>query len=369
MTPQTVTQDTQAPTSLRPADGKVVTLRDAVREVESQFDAMHEQFAVALPPHINAKKFKSVVVTAINLNPELMRADRRSLWNACMKAAADGLMPDGREGALVIFNTKMSVNGKDAWVKAVQWMPMIAGIIKKIRQSGEVSSVGARIVYHNETISPGNDAEGNPMPPRFRYTIEDGEERVYHDPILFGDRGPFVGVYAYANFKDGTKEFEPLNKADIDKMRAVSRSSSKGPWSEWFEEMAKKSAIRRLSKRLPLTADIMSAVMRDDPATEIDAVRAEQRALMDQARVQLGAPAVLEYAPDAEALAWTEQLVANAVTGLAAMGTAADLDEFNRLTREMITEEPITDEDKVRLTGNFNAAYLERVRAIEKAKT
>ena len=97
-----------------------VIFKDQVRRTENEFRA-------ALPAHIPVERFKRVVMTAVVNNPSLLDADRRSLFDSAMKAAQDGLLPDGREGALVIFNAKQ--NG--GWIKKVQWMPMIAGILKK----------------------------------------------------------------------------------------------------------------------------------------------------------------------------------------------------------------------------------------------
>ena len=37
-------------------------------------------------------------------------------------------LPNGKEAALVVYNTKVKRNGTDVWIKAVQYMPMIAGI-------------------------------------------------------------------------------------------------------------------------------------------------------------------------------------------------------------------------------------------------
>lgn len=285
------TTKTDAATHPAPAPRQALTMADAVNEVAVQMDARREQFSVSLPPHISSEKFKSTVLTAVNLNPDLMRADRRSLFNSCSKAAADGLLPDGREGALVIYKTKEGKDdaGRDRWIQKVQWMPMVYGIIKKIRQSGEIASIGARIVYQAETVPPTNadgtvlcDPTGRPLPPRFRYIISDGEERLEHEPLLWGERGPMVLVYAYARFKDGTKEYEPMTKADLDKIQKSSKSKDRdgnpyGPWKDWYDEMAKKSAIRRLAKRLPLSAEIMTTISRDDDLNEIDIARLEAR--------------------------------------------------------------------------------------------
>ena len=75
--------------------------------LRGQLSAMSPQFAAALPSHITAEKFQRVVMTVVQQQPDLMVADRRTLLASCMKCAADGLIPDGREAALVIFNTKI----------------------------------------------------------------------------------------------------------------------------------------------------------------------------------------------------------------------------------------------------------------------
>ena len=70
--------------------------KNAISEVRLQLDTMIGQFAAVLPRHIPVERFGRVVLTAVQTNPVLSNVERRSLWNACMKAAQDGLMPDGR---------------------------------------------------------------------------------------------------------------------------------------------------------------------------------------------------------------------------------------------------------------------------------
>lgn len=239
-----------------------------------------EDFAPSLPSHIAPERFERVVLTAVNLNPDLLKADRRSLYNACAKSASDGLLPDGRDGALVIFNTKDG----DGWIKKVQWMPMVAGIIKKARQSGEIASLGARIVYQNE-IDQG----------RFAHKVIDGIPKVDHDPILWGDRGKPVLVYSFVQFKDGMVDFEFLHADDVAKIRNVSRSKDKGPWKDWEEEMWKKSAIRRHAKRLPISSELFDTIARDDEGTEFQHQRAEaETAILAAAKNQFGGDGIID---------------------------------------------------------------------------
>lgn len=229
-------------------------------KLQEQFDTREASFKAALPAHIPVERFMRVVMTATQRNPDLVAADRVSLFNSALLAAQDGLLPDGREGALVIYNTKKG----NEWVKSVQWMPMIAGILKKCRNSGELSSVESHTVHAND---------------KFSYRIGIDEQPV-HEPDWFGDRGAVVGVYAVAKLKDGTRVSEIMGKTEIEKVRNVSRSKDKGPWVDWWEEMARKTVLRRLSKRLPISSDLDDLIRRDDALYDFDGARqdAQQRA-------------------------------------------------------------------------------------------
>ena len=256
-------------------------------QIAQQLEKMKPQLGAVLPTHIKVDQFNRVVMTAINLNPQLVAADRRSLFNSCNRCAADGLLPDGREAALVTFANQ------------VQYMPMVFGIIKKLRNSGEIASITARMVYEKELAEA-----------RFRFVIEDGQERLQHEPMLTGDRGKPALVYATAKFKDGTVQNEVMTVADVEKVRAVSRSKGNGPWTQWWEEMARKTVIRRLSKYLPLSAEdhrLMQDQAEDTEFEELkrDALAAAPQSL-DAARM-LGGPADTETPHDAETGEVTEE--------------------------------------------------------------
>lgn len=200
----------------------------------------------ALPSHIKPEKFQRVVLTVAQQSPDLLLADRKSLLGSCMRCAADGLVPDGREAALVIFNTK---NKAGVWEKRVQYMPMVAGIQKRVRNSGEISSIEAHVIHEHDAFvwRQGLDAS------------------IEHTPKFPGDRGKPIGAYAVAKFKDGSApQFEVMDVAEIDRVRAVSKSKDSGPWVQWWSEMARKTVFRRLSKWLPMDAEADDLLQRDD---------------------------------------------------------------------------------------------------------
>jgi phage RecT family recombinase len=227
----------------------------------ASFMKMESQFELALPPHMPPDRFMRVVLTAVNGNPDLLKADRASLFEAAMKAAQDGLLPDGREGALVIYNTKLPKKNDDQadqWIKKVQWMPMIQGILKKVRNSGELLTITAHVVYTNDV---------------FKYVLGD-DERIDHEPTL-EERGTPRLVYAIAKTKDGGVYREIMTLKDVEKVRAVSKAKDGPAWKNWWDEMSKKVVLRRLSKRLPTSSDLDDLLRRDDDLYDFSGKRAD----------------------------------------------------------------------------------------------
>lgn len=216
------------------------------------------QFSAVLPSHISPDQFQRVATTAIQNAPELLEADQKSLLNSLMKSAQDGLLPDGREGALVVYNTNIAKQGQPPnWIKQVQWMPMIGGILKKIRQSGQVKFITARVVY---------DAD------EFDFWIDETGEHLKHRPS-FKNRGDVQLVYAMATANDGTLYVEVLNVDDVEKIRQSSKSSNSPAWKNWWNGMAEAKTLRKLSKRLPLSNELMTVIQRDDESHEFESMR------------------------------------------------------------------------------------------------
>lgn len=194
-------------------------------------------FKMSLPPQIPSAKFIRVAQTAIRQNPNLAGLDKASLYAAFHKCAADGLLPDGREAAIVPFKGKAT------------YMPMIQGICKKARNSGEIKTINAQIVYKNDA---------------YEHWIDESGEHFKHVPAR-GDRGEVHLVYAFAQTKDEGVFFEELNMADIQAIEKMSRAED-GPWKGPFKtEMMRKSALRRLLKyRVPSSTDVDEIIRADD---------------------------------------------------------------------------------------------------------
>lgn len=214
----------------------VATIDPRRSAVIADVSRMEKQFAMALPEHVSPERFCRVVITAINSNPDLMKAERDSVLSAAMKCAQDGLLPDGKEAALVVYAGR------------AQYLPMIAGVLTKVRRSGELKTISAHVVYEHDTYS---------------YQLGD-QERIDHTPRADGPRGKAIAVYAIAHTKDGGIYREWMSIEEVNQVRNVSRAKNAGPWVAWWGEMARKTVLRRLAKRLPMSTDLMQVFQRDD---------------------------------------------------------------------------------------------------------
>lgn len=237
--------DTNTPV---PATATPVRELTPIEAVRATLARMQPEFEAALPPQIPVQRFIRTLITTVQMQPDLLQADRRTLFAACMKAAQDGLLLDGREAAPVIFRKKDRDGG---WTSVVQYMPMIGGILKKMRNSGELAMINAHVVYEAD---------------QFEYRLGD-DEHIAHKPHLGPNRGRPIAAYAIARTKDGSVWREVMSVDDIEKVRNVSRAKDSGPWVSFWDEMARKTVIRRLAKRLPSSADIDQVFDNDNEAS------------------------------------------------------------------------------------------------------
>jgi recombination protein RecT len=202
-----------------------------IEVLRGQLEARGPEYGRALPAGIKPERFQRIALTAVTLNPKLLQCSRGSLLTQIMKCAQDGLVPDGREAAIIPFKTK------DGMV--AQYIAMVAGVRKLVLQSPEVSVFEQRVVYAKE-----------------RFVVRFGDKPgIQHKPVLKGERGEVVAAYSVATMANGFKSFEVMTLAEIEKVREVSRSKDKGPWVDWFEEMCRKTVAKRHAKMLPLSSE------------------------------------------------------------------------------------------------------------------
>jgi recombination protein RecT len=242
---------------------------------------MRTEIGKALPKDIDPDRFIRTIITAVQLNDDLIYADRRSLFAACMRAAQDGLFPDGREAVFNIYNTKVKVKEGnrtvDQWVKMVQYLPMVRGLLKAMRNSGEIAHIDAAAVYERD---------------EFRFTRGD-DPKIEHEPYLGeDDPGQIFAAYIIVRLNNGEAHREVMPRRDIEKTRLASKNAGgdNSPWTKWYDQMAIKAVIKRAAKLLPNSSDRLDRVIdHDNEAMGFDAFN--QRGV-DAATVTVDASAV-----------------------------------------------------------------------------
>src|SRR5271163_2066392 len=77
--------------------------KEQMSRVVATVRGQEEKYRGLLPSDVDAEDFINAFIISVNKTPRLLEADRDSLYLGLLSAASDGLKPDGREGALVIF--------------------------------------------------------------------------------------------------------------------------------------------------------------------------------------------------------------------------------------------------------------------------
>lgn len=211
----------------------VATRPQSEEVVEGVLVQMEEKFGAALPAHIPPQRFLRVALSAV-ANPVIAKAKqspagRKSIFDACLRAASDGLLLDGREAALAPYGD------------TVQYQPMVAGIMKKARNSGEIAAIFSQVVYENDEFVMDYVTDGAPLT---------------HRPAK-GVRGNPIGAYALARLKTG--EWTQPEYMTVDEIEYVRKTFSKQPnglmWTKSWGEGARKTVIRKAAKYWPSSTD------------------------------------------------------------------------------------------------------------------
>ena len=220
------------------ARGKPVTLNDYIKKMQGEI-------AKALPSVITPERFTRMTLTAVNSNPELAKCDKLSFLAAMMSAAQLGLEPNTPLGQAYILPFKNNKKG----ITEVQFQIGYKGLIDLAYRSGEVELVQAQCVYENDTFE-------------CEYGIEPKLKHIPADK----NRGELIKVYAMFRTKSGGYGFEVMSVEDI-KQHAQKYSKAYGsqysPWKTSFEEMAKKTVLKRVLKYAPLKSDFVRGITQD----------------------------------------------------------------------------------------------------------
>lgn len=215
---------------------------DPVLTIRRYLKSMEREIAQALPRHLTAERLIRMALTLIRYNPKLLECSIQSLLGAIMLAAQLGLEPGplGHCYFVPFWNKKTGSF-------EVQFIVGYKGYLDLAWRSGRLLSIAVREVCQNDKF-------------QFRFGLNDV---LIHEPAL-ENRGEPTRWYLVAQFKDGGYHIDVVGKQEVEERRARSRAANDGPWVTDYNEMAKKTVIRKNSRYLPLSAEHQLALAVDE---------------------------------------------------------------------------------------------------------
>ena len=214
------------------------------------------------------ERFISTTSRLLLQNSNILRtATPESILDSIMQAASLGLEPLTDDGAIVVYGS------------TARFQPMYRGYLKRIRNSGQVQDIDTQVVYENDEFEhqQGTDPWIKHVPFRVQ---KDTEGNVTQD------RGGYRGAYAWALMPSGKYIIEWMDEAEINYVRDTFSQASRNdsPWRTSWGEMARKTVLRRLAKRLPASA-VNMLLEADSEADNAERTMQQLNAPVDQARL------------------------------------------------------------------------------------
>lgn len=258
-----------------------------VAQFRDFLEKQRHQIAAALPKHVSPDRMIRLACTEFSKNPLLQKCTPVSVFGSIIQASQLGL-EIGVLGQAYLVPYR---NNKAGGIYEAQMIPGYKGLIALARRSGEVTSIETHIVYARDEFD----------------LVLGIESSVKHIPFLEGDRGAPRLVYGVAKFKDGGHHFEWMPLTEVDRIRSRSKASNNGPWVTDYEQMVRKTLIRRMANYLPMSIELANAIQIGDAADaghkatiDGDFVTVEENVIDDvTSQAESAAPALTEQQPAA----------------------------------------------------------------------
>lgn len=231
-----VIQSKKQQNQMQAAENKQLTMRDYVKKMSGAIEQ-------ALPTVITPERFTRMVFTALSTNPQLNNCTPDSFVGAMMTAAQLGVEPNTALGQAYI------IPYRNKGTLEAQFQLGYKGLIDLAYRSGEVSIIQAHEVYENDT---------------FEYELG-LDPKLKHIPAA-KNRGNVISYYAMFKTKDGGYGFEVMSREDVEahaQKYSKAYNSYSSPWKSNFDEMAKKTVLKRVLKYAPLKSDFAKQVAQD----------------------------------------------------------------------------------------------------------
>ena len=231
-------------TSIQKAAETSAMQKNQKHTMQEYIQKMQGEIKKALPSVLTPERFTRIVLSALSTNPQLSATTPSSFLGAMMTAAQLGVEPNTPLGQayLIPYRNKGTLE--------CQFQLGYKGLIDLAYRSGEISVIQAHTVYEND---------------EFEYELG-LEPKLHHVPCK-GEKGAPIYFYGMFKTKDGGYGFEVMSVEDV---RAFAKKFSKSynsgfsPWTTNFEEMAKKTVLKRALKYAPLKTEFVRGMAADE---------------------------------------------------------------------------------------------------------
>ncbi len=215
-----------------------LTTQNSNLTIELLLEKGKEEISKALPKIIESDRFIRTALTEIRKNPSLQRCKPLSVCAAVMQAAQLGLEFGSALGQLYLIPYKDEAT----------LMIGYRGLINLVRRSGKIKSIYAHCVYDGDF---------------FEYELGT-DPKIIHKPVGLQNQASITHAYAIAKLENDEIQMEVMTRQSIEYIRdTFSRGKSQDPWMKSFDEMARKTVLRRLIKTLPISTEVADALERD----------------------------------------------------------------------------------------------------------
>lgn len=179
-----------------------------------------------------------MALIATTKSPAILKCSLSSILRALMDSAALRVRPGGLNGRGYLVPRRNKKVNPPVW--EAHFDPGWRGLIDIARRSGTVRAIGAEVVRAGDEFEWGY----NPLPTLKWTPLRDAPK----------DR-EIIAAFAVAQLADGAIQIEVVEGADLEKIKKASAAAESGPWVDWASEMCRKTAVKRLSKYLPVPDD------------------------------------------------------------------------------------------------------------------
>lgn len=181
-------------------------------------------------------QFMSSVLSLVNTNQTLQRADPIKVYNACLMSAALNLPVNNNLGYAYIIPYKDDVQLQIGW----------KGFVQLAQRSGQFKTIVANPVHENELTGI------NPMTGEVEFEFKVEKE------------GAIVGYMAYFKLLNGFEKSLYMSVKELNThAKKYSQTFKKGfgVWNDNFDAMAIKTVVKLLlNKYAPLSIDMQKAI-------------------------------------------------------------------------------------------------------------